>query len=152
MREFFAPDKWQAIQKTKSLPMEHNECLLCTRMTTTYYWIQLRLLDARGVVGLRDELRTEAWRGSLLGQTHCNAIEPEHGYSESDLLPVCRPTDGPWTGVVQPFVPFRANAYVPGECVAPIDLSRREEAHTDSGSNDGGTLPCFYERTTTDFR
>lgn len=159
MREFYAPDKWQAIQKTKSLPMEHNECLLCSRMTTTYYWIQLRLLDARGVVGLRDELRTEAWRGSLLGQTHCNAIEPEHGYSESDLLPVCRPTDGPWTGVVQPFVAFRANAYVPGECVAPIDLSRRQEVSRDSSSsssssNGGGNaiLPCFYERTTTDFR
>lgn len=94
MREFYPPDRWQRILQDRSLPDEQVECLLCARMTATYYWVQLRLLDARGVVGLRDELRGEAWRGTLLGQTHANKIEPEGGYTEADMLPVCKPTDG----------------------------------------------------------
>lgn len=157
-REFFPPDRWQRIQQEGSLPEERGVCLLCARMTATYYWVQMRLLDVRGTVGLRDEARRERWRGTLLGQSHCNAIEPESGYTEADILPVCRPSDGPWTGILQPIVAFRANSYVPGVCTAPIDLQRRDPAAdatvADAAAAADGApakLPCFYERTAADF-
>ena len=155
MREFFSPDRWQRIQQEGSLPEERGVCLLCARMTSTYYWVQMRLLDVRGTVGLRDEARNERWRGTLVGQSHCNAIEPESGYTEADILPVCRPTDGPWTGILQPIVAFRANSYVPGVCTAPIDLQKRDPiapANTNATATATATkLPCFYERTAADF-
>jgi hypothetical protein len=130
-------------------------CLLCARFTATYYWLQLRLLDARAVTGLwRDKVAKQVWRGTLLGQSHCNAIESENGYTERDMLPVWKPTDGPWTGIVQPMRAFRANDYIPGECVAPIDLSSNRTAAPQPDADaqqQPHALSCFYERTAADF-
>ena len=186
MREFFPADQWEKIRATNILPTKRRVCLMCARFTATFHWIQLRLLDTRAVTGVwADAVRNKEsnaassshqkarkktwWQGTLLGQSHCNAIEPEHGYTEADMLPVWKPTDGPWAGIVQPIVAFRANSYIPGECVPPIDAASASAAVSAADGSGGGgahaasdqngqdaartqkTLPCFYEVTASDF-
>lgn len=144
MREFHPPDRWQKIQQSGTLPTHRAKCLMCSRFSTTYFYIQLRLLDAFNVLGVKDPIKGHAWRGLLLGQNHWNLQEDESGYTESDMLPVCRPTNGPWTGIVAPIVAFRGNSYILGETT----LSGGSE----SPGQQGKTLPCFFERRAVDFR
>lgn len=171
MREFYPPDRWQRIQQDRTLPKQRGMCLLCSRFMAKFYSIQLRLLGTRAVTNVQGKSASQQrWRGCLLGQNHSNAIEPEHGYTQADLLPIWKPTNGPWTGIVQPMVAFRANSYISGECVPPIDLSKPQQkletamatttttTTTDTnGETDAATssrprtVPCFYERTSADF-
>jgi len=166
MREFYPPDRWQRIQQDRTLPKQRGMCLLCSRFMAKFYSIQLRLLGTRAVTNLQGTSPSQQrWRGCLLGQNHSNAIEPEHGYTQADLLPIWKPTNGPWTGIVQPMVAFRANSYISGECVPPIDLSKPQQkletalatttpdtnGESSSTSSRPRTVPCFYERTSADF-
>lgn len=167
MREFHAPDAWQRILQSGSLPTHRGNCLMCSRYTSTYMYMQLRLLDTYSVLGIKDATRNQVWRGMLLGQSHTNAIDDEGGYTQSDMLPVCQPTDGPWTGIISPIVAYRANSYILGESTVPINmhgpkkssLASQGNAAADDDGDDGSEdpsstmkiLPCFFERTATDF-
>jgi hypothetical protein len=158
MREFHPPDVWQRILQSRTLPEKRANCLMCSRFAATYMCLQKRMVDIYGVMGVRGDSGQQLWRGMLLAQSHCNEIDNEGGYTESDMLPMCRPTNGPWTGIVAPMVAYRANSYVLGESPIPINIHDRQRqcesssSATAAATNEGKkVLPCFFERPVTDF-
>lgn len=174
-REFYAPDEWESIHSSQTLPKNRNICLLCARFTATYYWVQLRLLEERAtsevIVGndetdaetrdaKREELRKRYYLGIRLAHSHCNKIEKDHGYTAEDMIPIYNPTNSPYSGIGQPIVRFDSNHYVLGECQPPIDFTKPrtlpdELQPTDpsgvSTKHGKRTVPCFFERRSADF-
>ncbi len=169
MREFYPPDAWTKIQQEDALPSLRTQCLLCKRFRAKYHWVQLCLLDANSRCVLHPQQQQQqqqqhtdgsdhVFLGALLGQDHCNAIDPEGGYTDADMLPVGRPGDGSWVGVMAPIVALCFNRYVPGKCRPPIDITARAgqspstaAAAAAAGQQQRPELPCFFEQSASDF-
>jgi len=154
-REFYPPDVWAKILREDALPETGTQCLLCKRFTAKYHWVQLCLLDLQSrCVVPPDPSGTASdhvYLGTLLGQDHCNAIEPDGGYSEADMLPIGRPGDGSWTGIMAPIVALCFNRYIPGKCVPPITINQRPNPSGGDAESTRPELPCYFEQSSSDF-
>jgi len=95
-REFLRPDQLREWQTKQTLPLERGLCLACLRYWTTFEFF---LWKRRG----------EPPPHPI--QNHAYALGGVNGYDKEDLLPCFDSATGSATGIVKPFVAWRADRY-----------------------------------------
>ncbi len=130
MKRFWRPEQWRKIVREGKLPetATGRMCLFCYRWTTTRASFAMR---SRGI--------SVPWMEGTVIQDHWNPVSESGGYTSHDMLPMAEDKPGQWTGLIKPFVMWRANSY---------EASTRERTvyDEDEGCDVTVTVRCYTER------